>query len=201
MEGRRVFLAINLPDNLKKKLADTEIRFSSLPARWTKKDNLHITLIFLGFVRNEEIRDICSKTEDVAKKHNGFEIRLKTITYGPIDKKPPRMVWAIGEKNEALSELQAELESTFFGPTITVNNKIDKYLKDIKKPKVQVFSPHITLAKLQQGRFNQLDTDEQPEINEKINFSIPVESIQIMESELKKGGPQYTILESIDLGN
>lgn len=201
MEGRRVFLAINLPENIKKKLSDTEIKYSGLPAKWTKKDNLHITLVFLGFVRDEEIREICAKAETVAKKNASFGIKMSSIGYGPTDKKPPRMVWATGEKSEALAELQAGLEEVFFGPTLKVNNKIEKYIKNIKKPEPKAFSPHITLARLQQGRFNQLEPEEVPEINEKINFSFSVDSIEIMESELKKGGPQYTILESIELGN
>lgn len=199
MEGRRVFLAINLPENIKKKLADLEIKFPGLPAKWTKKDNLHITLVFLGFTRDEEIRDICKKTEEVAKKHSSFEIKLKSVSYGP-ENKNPRMVWATGEKNESLAALQGDLENVFFGPTLQVNNKIDKYLKEIKKVK-KAFSPHITLAKLMQGKFNQLELDERPIIEEKINFSFTPETIEIMESELKKGGPLYTILESISLGN
>jgi 2'-5' RNA ligase len=201
MEGRRVFIAINLPENIKRKLSESEIRYSELPAKWTKKDNLHITLVFLGFVRDEEIREICAKTEVVAKKNSSFGIKISGISYGPTDKKPPRMVWALGEKSEALAELQSGLEDAFFGPTLKVNNKIDKYIKGIKKPEAKAFAPHITLARLMQSRFNQLEPEEVPEIKEKINLSFSVDSIEIMESELKKGGPQYTILESIPLGN
>ena len=35
-----------------------------------------------------------------------------------------------------------------------------------------------------------------PEISEDIDLTFTVETIEVMESELKRGGPQYTILES-----
>ncbi|MBI4101693.1 MAG: RNA 2',3'-cyclic phosphodiesterase, partial [Candidatus Nealsonbacteria bacterium] len=46
----RIFLAINLPENVKKKLADFKSKWPDLPCRWTKAENLHITLVFLGSV-------------------------------------------------------------------------------------------------------------------------------------------------------
>ena len=33
-------------------------------------------------------------------------------------------------------------------------------------------------------------------MNEEINLNFEVNSIDVMESELKRGGPEYTILES-----
>lgn len=203
MEGRRIFLAINLPENTRKKLAEYAIKFSDIPAKWTKEHNLHITLVFLGYILDSDIREICRKTEEVAKNHTNFELKLSNIVYGPIGKDAPRMVWAVGEKSKPLTDLQDDLQEIFFGKSINVNNKIDKYIKDI--PAINnskaIFSPHITLARLKQGLFNHLESEERPEVNEKINFTIPVESIDIMESELKKGGPVYSLLESISLSD
>jgi len=42
----RIFIAINLPANLKKELSMAQNRWPELPARWTKPENLHITLLF-----------------------------------------------------------------------------------------------------------------------------------------------------------
>jgi 2'-5' RNA ligase len=45
-----------------------------------------------------------------------------------------------------------------------------------------------------------MEREEVPRIDEPINHTFLVESIDVMESELKKGGPKYTILESLKLG-
>ncbi|MDO8429904.1 MAG: RNA 2',3'-cyclic phosphodiesterase [bacterium] len=172
----RIFIAINLPENIKKKLADYQSKWPDLPARWTRQENLHITLAFLGDTTDEELLEVLETTKEAAEKHEPFFINLKKITYGPPNGSP-RMVWAEGEKSEELAKLSAEL--------------------NIEQGKG--YTPHITLARLKTWELKQMETEERPEINEDINFNFEVASIEIMESELKRGGPSYTILESCPL--
>ena len=107
----RVFIAINLPEDIKQKLADYESRWPELPCRWTKKDNLHLTLAFLGSLTDEEVVKICEITKGVASKHEPFFINLNKILYGP-PKKPSRMVWVEGDKSKELKKLQNDLEKS-----------------------------------------------------------------------------------------
>jgi 2'-5' RNA ligase len=44
-----------------------------------------------------------------------------------------------------------------------------------------------------------MEPEERPEIDEEVNFSFEVKSIEIMESHLKRGGAEYTVLESLPL--
>lgn len=156
---RRIFIAVNLPENIKKKLADYQLKWPNLPARWTKKENLHITLDFLGDTTDEELLEILKNTKEMASKQEPYFITLNKIVYGPPNKSP-RMVWAVGEK-----------------------------------------SFHVTLARLKTWEFKQIEPEEKPEINEDINLNFEVASIEVMESELKRGGPKYIILESCPLKN
>ncbi|PIX88575.1 MAG: hypothetical protein COZ30_00470, partial [Candidatus Nealsonbacteria bacterium CG_4_10_14_3_um_filter_36_16] len=55
---------------------------------------------------------------------------------------------------------------------------------------------HITLGRIKQWEFRQIEPEERPEVNEEINLTFEVNSIEVMESELKRGGSEYTILES-----
>jgi 2'-5' RNA ligase len=48
--------------------------------------------------------------------------------------------------------------------------------------------------------FRRIEPEQRPEINEKINISFEVNLIEVMESQLKRTGPNYTILESCPLG-
>ena len=112
---RRIFIAINLPENIKNKLLSYQEKWPELPVRWTKKENLHITLEFLGYLADEELIELFQKTKEMVSEKESFSIRLNKICYGPPAKNPPqsmspsdsflrsssrtpRMIWVMGEK-------------------------------------------------------------------------------------------------------
>src|SRR3989344_9601393 len=109
MKRKRIFLAINLPEDIKAQLFSVQNKWPDLPARWTKKENLHITLVFLGYISDDELLRVCEATEQVALRHKPFDISLNQIAYGPPKKLPPRMVWAEGERSPALAALSNDL--------------------------------------------------------------------------------------------
>jgi len=190
----RIFIAINLPEEIKQKLVSYQEKVEELftpyrseasgsgPIRWTKKDSLHITLEFLGYLSDEEVLKVCQDTKELALKHQPFSITLNKICYGPPKKMPsqsmnssnsfprsshsgtPRMIWVVGEKIEELN-----------------------------------FSPHITLGRIRTWEFRKIEPEERPEVNEEINLNFEVNSIEVMESVLKRTGPDYIILESCPL--
>ena len=185
----RIFIAVNLPESLKKKLSEYSRKWPELPARWTKKDNLHITLEFLGYVATEEIADIYKIVERVAASHSPFSVHLKGISYGPPEKMPPRMVWAEGEKSPELGALKDDLQNSLAE---------EKFRTDSGG---RSFAPHVTLARIGAWNFRKIEPEERPEVQEEISFDFPVESIEIMESKLHRGGPEYFVLESCQLKN
>ena len=170
----RIFIAINLPEETKRKLVSYQEKIEELfissqydgrgPVKWTKKDNLHITLEFLGYVADDELLEICRNTRKLASKHKPFTITLNKICYGPLQKMPPRLIWITGEKIGKLN-----------------------------------FSPHITLGRIKTWQWKQIDPEERPDVEKDINLNFEVNSIEIMESVLKKEGPEYTALESVPL--
>ena len=188
----RVFIAINLPAEVKEKLSSYQFRWPELPARWTKKENLHITLLFLGYVRDEELLGIFETVKEAASKNRPFLINLKKICYGPTDKKPPRMVWAEGEKSSELAKLQSDLEEKLLGNFTQHRSEVSGAGR--------AFSPHITLARLKLWEFRKMEPEERPEISQELSLSFEVDSIEIMESYLKPKGPDYFILESATIG-
>lgn len=194
MEKRhRVFIAINLPAEVKKELAKFYDKWPELPAKWTAKDNLHITLEFLGDLTDVEIGGACEIVKEVAKRHNSFSINLSSVAYGPILRqgfggRAPKFVWSLGEKSDELVDLKIDLQEYLL-------EKVN-----FKPEAGRAFVPHITLARISEWEFRKFDLDERPEINEEIDLVFTAESIEVMESELKRGGPVYTILESHILG-
>ena len=187
----RIFIAINLPQEIKNELRKFQNFFSELPAKWVKPQNLHITLVFLGYVRDEDLPKIIEITKEAASRHNSFSINLIKICYAPPKIKPPRMVWVVGEENQELGNLQNNLQNSLRRVNVP-------YLKEEKE---RAFTPHITLARIRKWEFKQMEPEERPRINNTINLSFNVNSIEVMESHLKRGGAEYDILESIPLGS
>ena len=177
---RRVFIAINIPELVKKRLAQKTGKWADLPVRWAPENNLHLTLAFLGYVEDEKILSICDAVNKAVKNFESFEISFSKITIGPSENQP-RMIWVVGEKSNKLKLLVEEIE---------------KSLKTFQREK-KTFSPHITLGRITKEKWRKLSP--KPEINELINFVIPVDKIEIMESLLKKGQRKYLLLESFSL--
>jgi 2'-5' RNA ligase len=186
---KRIFIAINLPEKIKKELISFKEKYLELPARWVKKENLHITLAFLGYVKDEDIPKIIEISKNVASKHGPFSIKIVKVSYGPPKVSPPRMVWAIGEKNESLWKLQEDLKKAL----------MEMKIPQLEEEEGRGFIPHITLARIRKWEFKQMEPEERPEIDEDVNFSFEVKSIEIMESHLKRRGAEYTVLESCPL--
>ena len=182
---RRVFVAINLPDKVKKQLSSFQLKWQELPCRWTKKENLHITLEFLGYLTDEELVELCQKTRQIASEKPAFTIKLTRICYGPTDKKPARSLSA------QRSSRRSPRLSRGGAPRMlwVVGDKIKEF----------GITPHITLGRLKMLQFRKMEPEERPEINEDIDLSFEVNSIEVMESRLKNSQPDYTILESCPL--
>jgi 2'-5' RNA ligase len=187
MKKRRVFIAINLPDYVKKKMLGWQQEWANLPARWTKESSLHITLVFIGYVGDEEMLEICQLVRQIGTQHQPFEIKLERICLGPPEGMP-RMIWAEGEKNLALAKLKDDLE----------NALLDSAKSGYNRKEARAFRPHITLARIKQREWRVLPS--RPKIEKEISLSFPVESIEVMESQLLRDGAEYTVLESARLG-
>ncbi len=201
MQMHRIFIAINLPETIKEKLLDFQKSIFDLPVRWTKKENLHITLEFLGYLNNEELYKICEATEKIASKHQSFSLRIEKISYGPPDKKPPRMIWAVVEKSKELTCLQSDLKEALHRNLYFSDHKLLRKFKKEAKASSDDFSPHITLGRIKKFEWQRKEPEEIEDLEKEINLSFQVNSIEVMESILKRKGPDYFVLKSCPLGS
>ena len=184
---RRLFVAINLPEKIREEVFSYQKKWPELPCRWTKKENLHITLFFLGYVNDENLPKIIEILKKVSSEHSSFFIRFTKICYGPIEKKIPRMIWIEVEKTPQLLKIQKDLKELLEEKIINIEKENRAYF------------PHLTLARIKQWEFRRMDPEEIPEINEEISLGFKVNKIDLMESQLKKNGPDYFILETFYL--
>ena len=208
---RRIFIAINLAENIKNKLQKCQQEWADLPVRFAKKDSLHLTLLFIGYVSDEQMLETCRKVREIAQKHRPFELNFTKIRLAPPGKssyakasedRAPRLIWIEGEKSEALINLKRDIEKMM----VSGEDKKRAFFQIDRG--LNVFIPHITLARIRQMAWKSLD--KVPEINKEVRITSGVYSIEVMESDMKpssakasKGrgvGVEYVILESAELG-
>lgn len=185
--GKRIFLAINLPKEIKEILAEIKSRFSELPAKWVRPENLHLTLAFLGYLKEEDLKKVIEIVKNISDSHPHFSLKIFKVSFAPPKMKIPRMVWAYLERSEKLSEIERDLKRSLFQSRIP-------FLKEGKD-----FLPHITLARIRKWEFLRQDPEERVEIDENLELSFDVNSIEVMESKLKKPSPEYLVLKSFEL--
>jgi len=188
MKPHRIFIAINLPEDVKKQLLAYKNNWPELPARWTTEENLHLTLAFLGNTSDQELGEVYKVMQEVGARHEPFSMVFTNVVYGPL-KTTPRMIWVVGEISSELAALQKDVETSLArseDPSTSLRTR-------------QPFSLHLTLARLNAFQFHQMETEELPDVNEEISLSFEVTSVEVMESQLRRSGAQYTILQSFML--
>jgi RNA 2',3'-cyclic 3'-phosphodiesterase len=126
----RLFVAIDLPDETKDAIAGIVDRRLA-GARWLPREQLHLTLRFIGDADDKLFHEIKTGLESVKEKP--FPLTLKGVGHFP-PKREPRVLWVGGEGNEQLNNLQRRIELEVAKTGIEA---------DMRR-----FSPHITIARL-----------------------------------------------------
>ena len=190
MHQRRIFIAINISSKLKDRLWHRHNDWLNLPVRWVNQENYHITLLFIGQSPDAKVGEICQLVHDVAQRHSSFNLKFNQIGYTPPQKNPPFHICLTGESNSEIVSLQNDLKDTlsenrFYFPGAGGGRKD--------------FQPHITLGRIQKWEWRKMEPDEVPEIQEKVDITVPVTEFSVVESKLRRQGPEYIICETAKL--
>lgn len=177
------FVAIPLPDQLKKELANIQHKFKSkLPYKqWTYIDDFHITLKFLGSVEHKKLFSLQKKLQQLHDLR-AFDVKIGSIhTFGK--RTCPRVLWTAVDKNNEILRLY---------------NKVQSICEELGYRKEQrTFQPHITLGKKWSG---------QPKVNliNNLNKGVELEYIlhvrEVVLYEISPSRvPKYTVVFSFPL--
>lgn len=163
----RLFIAIELPEDIKEELIKIEgvLKPYISNVKWVEKENLHITLRFLGEITEERLKDIEEAVGEIANSYSPFYISLSGIgTF-------PYVIWVgIDEGKETLTEIAYKSEGAL--------------IKKGFPPADKAFSPHITLGRLKKSAGKTPKEDFKP-------LRFLADSITIMQSTLFSNGPVY----------
>jgi 2'-5' RNA ligase len=183
----RIFIAIPVPGEIKEQALQIKTELSRLKPdiKWVEYENYHITLKFLGEVKEGQITEIKTRLSMAAQACPAFSFRTMGIGFFP-NKNRPRVMW-LGVKGE-MNKAQ------FLG------ERVDTYLSELGFEPEKKRSFHLTLGRIRSER----NLDETVSTTGSINNGLKscdllVKHFFLMESRLSSSGPQYLVLEKYDL--
>ncbi len=178
----RLFVAVFPPPEVRGEASRTARRL--LPdarIRWSRPENVHLTLKFLGNVDEESLDDLRTALENACADHAPFEARLAGLGAFP-SARHARILWAgVGEGSERLRSLATDVAAALSSSGF--------------ERETRPYEPHLTLGRAR-GRPVSLNLPE--EAGGGLPFE--VRRIELTESKLTDKGPIYRTVEEFVLG-
>ena len=170
----RLFVAIDLPAAVKDHLLC--LREQDLPpARWTRRDAMHLTLHFIGETSEAKAGDYARALDSVALP--SFELAIGGVGQFPVDSRP-RVIWAGVANTPPLRALYeaagARLQSQGF------------------RPERRRFHPHITLMRFRKSPRRGMSERWLRDHADLHIEAFPVGEFALYESQLRPGGAVYS---------
>ena len=154
--------------------------------RWCTENQLHVTLKFLGDVRDAQIQPVCDALTTASAQSEPFVIRLGTLGCFPPPRNP-RVLWCgiddpsggcarwMDQADRLFAELGFERESRAFTPHVTIGRSKTREGSEV-------------LRQVRESA-TALPADE-----------MTVESVVLFESRLRPEGAQYIPVATVPLG-
>ena len=206
----RVFVAIEVPAEIRRRIGayvnQLRGKFPDVRASWSREDNLHLTLKFLGDVevsRTEALSQACTRA---VHRVNPFELEIngcgtfpphgktKVLWIGvryagvpPVASKEPQ---ASGKENpeageDLLLSLHAAIEASCAAAGFV--------------PEPRPYHPHLTIARLREPRASRALAEHHQQ-SDFASTAFTVSEVVLFRSELSSKGSKYTPLSHFSLG-
>jgi 2'-5' RNA ligase len=188
----RTFIAVELSPRVMARAGDLidKLRVSSAQVSWVKTQQMHLTLKFLGDVRDTETPDICRVVAEVAKGFEPFEITFRGAGAFPTNERPRTLWIGIEDGAEALCELQAAIE--------TALKEQLGFPKDARR-----FQPHLTIGRVKHeppGAEGELAALLEKHTHFDADLSV-IDEVVVFASFLGRSGASHEALGRAELGS
>ena len=169
----RAFVAIFPPPRIRAAVAEARetVGYSADRVRWARPGNVHLTLKFLGDLREEVLGDLPAALEKVCTGHAPFDVELTGLGAFPSAQRA-RVLWVgIGAGFEELRSLASDLDAAL----------VPLGFEREKRP----YTPHLTLGRIR-GRPASFDLP--PDAG---GGRFQARHVELMESTLTPEGAVY----------
>jgi len=183
----RTFIAIDLSPEIKDQLAAlvSSLKSSARNIKWVARENYHLTLKFLGEIRDNQVKTVKMVIDRVLKKHKQFFLVMRGTGSFPPGQNRMRVIWSGVAGGEALSGLQRDLEESLE--------------KEGFPREDRPFSPHLTIGRAKIPENQERLRKELEKYSQKEFGSMLVSEIILFQSILRPEGPEYRIISKHNL--
>ncbi len=172
----RVFIALDANDELRQISEESITKLSNFgfKANWTKPENVHITMFFLGEMNEKQVESMAHYLNKRTLGFPSFAISSRGIGYFKF-KNVPRVIFIKLEATKAMQKMYLEMKS-----------ELDKH--KFKYDDQGNFVPHITLGRMKESPSNWEKLIEEIEIPQ---THLVIDGFTIYSSTLTPQGPIY----------
>ena len=172
---------MNLPEEVRKSLAGLQQRLPDEGVRKVELDNIHVTLFFLGELKEPQVSRVVSALESLSSPSFEMSVRGAGVFPHP---GYVRVAWA-GVESTGLRSLYDELKPKLEGAGLSFDPR---------------FSPHVTVARVRSPTAKERVLEAVDEFKEKEFGSFTVNEVILFKSTLTPNGPVYSRLHTKQLG-
>ncbi len=191
-EKLRLFIAIPIPEPVRDEIIRVQQGMQLLApqgaVRWTKPDQFHLTLRFLGDVPVDGLEKLKESVNAVCRSARPMPLRAGGVGFFP-NPHSPRVVWVgIDDKGGLLIDLQKRIEAA-----------VRPFAAE---PGTEHFAGHATLGRLKNLKppdARKLAAHAQT-VNDQMFGEWTAQEIEIIRSELSQAGARHTTLVAFRLG-
>jgi 2'-5' RNA ligase len=185
---KRLFIAIDISEQARSLVASRidqlKRRFTNVRVSWTKPENLHLTVKFLGDVEESRITELVKMVAGAASALSPIQAELNGPGVFPSERKPKVLWLGITDPQGSIRMAAAVIEKAC--------EKIGF------APELRPFRPHLTIGRIRAPRAaNELARAHIQMSFEKIAFEVP--ELVLYQSELRPTGSVYTRVAGFEL--
>lgn len=183
----RTFIAVEVSPKIRSRLSDDIVALKAHAplVKWVKPDNLHLTLRFLGDVKENDLEELFDALHEDVESLAPFTLEIRGIGSFP-NWRHPRVVWAgCGEGADEAVELADTVES------LCVDLGYEKEHRS--------FRPHLTLGRVKQPADAMGLESAVTGMEDKLFGYLDVDAVVVFMSNLRRAGPVYSPMARIEL--
>lgn len=179
----RIFIALKIPEDIQIKILNycSDVIENATRYRWETKEKIHLTLKFIGDIKDEILPEIVDELNFV-KRYSSFNCTISRFEFFFRDDEA-KILWCNLDSKESISGLVQEL-----------NDRLMKFNIESEKRK---FKGHLTLLRIK----NKVDDKFIKIFNEykfdPIQFN--ADQVALVQSILKPTGSEYKVLKNYEL--
>jgi 2'-5' RNA ligase len=188
----RLFVAITVPDAVREEVLRVQREWQPLAprevVRWTKPEQFHLTLRFLGDVASVQVAGLQGSLCATCAGTPPLHLRAQGVGFFPYARSP-RVIWVgINDKENRLAAFQKKIESAI--QSYTAEQGGDQ------------FTGHVTLGRFKQYKHIAIRelVDRAESVKNRLFGEWTAREVEIIRSELLPAGPRYTSLAVCKLG-